>query len=376
MKKHRYLFVTTHFKPDLHYGGVVESSTKLFKYLSKLDDFRLACVSQNPDRVKNGIKGRGNCYRTLIFHRFGFSLQAILGIWKDMGQADVVLVYGIFTFPVTLAQFYSLIRRKPFIVAVHGGLQPWSVAHKKWKKYFYIKYITLPLMRMAKYILVTSSMEEETIRKLGFDNTIMIPNGVDVEDFQELPGKYSFHNKYKGKFVFLFISRMAKEKGLDMLVQAYRQFCTKISSSLHILLLVGPDSRGYLKSMRIDFEKENIQYLNGIYGREKIILIRAADVIILPSYSENFGNIVTEALVCERPVITTTGTPWQDIEKVGCGYYIKPDPGELLDAMEQIFSTNKEELHSMGARGREYVLKNFNWDTSAKKLYSYLQKIS
>jgi glycosyltransferase involved in cell wall biosynthesis len=121
--------------------------------------------------------------------------------------------------------------------------------------------------------------------------------------------------------------------------------------------------------------KNSVLSSNGVYGDNKIKLIRRADVVVLPSYSENFGNIVAEALACERPVITTTGTPWKEIENIGCGYYIQPNQEELYEAMKDVYQKSKEELEEMGKKGRKYIFENFNWESKAKEIFKYLKEI-
>lgn len=375
MKKIRYLFVTTHFEPDFHYGGVVESSVRLYKYLLARAVFRISTVSMCPQNVYNKIGSNGNCYKSIIFHRFATSLDSVFGLWKDVYAADAVLVNGIFTFPVTLSQLYAVFLKKPFIVATRGGLEPWCIAHKKWKKYLYIKWITLPLMRRAKYIHVTSDAEESNIRALGFNNTIKVTNGIDLEMYAELPAKMSYKDYRDDRFIFLFMSRTDKEKGLDILIEAYRRFCNQNPIKDHLLLIVGPDHQGYLKRFNLNYSQENILYIDGVYGEDKIKLIRRSDIVVLPSYSENFGNIVAEALVCERPVITTTGTPWKEIEDVGCGWYIQPDINHLYDAMIKACSVSATELEKMGMKGRSYITNKFSWEAKAKELYVYLEKL-
>jgi len=370
-----YLFVNTHYLPDLHFGGVVESGSKLFKYLRRVIPIKLLCVSKNPNAVKEVLKANGSCYESWIFHRFGFSWEAIFGLWKDIKSADVLLINGIFTFPVTLAQFYAVILKKPFIVATRGGLELWRVAHKRWKKYLYIKLITLPLMRRATFIHVTSDVEGDSISALGFSNTFKVTNGIDLEMYADLPDKYSYEDFRDQRFIFLFMSRTDKEKGLDILIEAYRRFCKEHDTNNFLLLIVGPDHQGYLKRFNLNYEKENIVRINGVYGDNKIKLIRRSDVVVLPSYSENFGNIVAEALACERPVITTAGTPWNETEKIGCGYYIQPNKEELYIAMKDVYQKSKEEREAMGKKGRKYIFDNFSWESKAKEMYEWLKKI-
>jgi glycosyltransferase involved in cell wall biosynthesis len=376
MTRTKYLLVTTHFGPDFHYGGVVESSVRLYKYLLQLADVRLSTVSRTPKSVRGIIGIRGKCYKSILFHGFAISLDAIVGICRDVRSADVVLINGIFTFPVTLAQLYAVVFRKPFIVAPRGGLQPWRVAHRKWKKYLYIKLITLPLMRRARVIHVTSDIEEKAIRAFGFNNVVNIGNGIDLEMYNDLPDRYSYGDCRDGRFIFLFMSRTDKEKGIDILVGAYRELREKYATGDFLLLVVGPDDRGYLKHFDLDYDRENITRMDGVYEYEKIKLIRRADVVVLPSYSESFGNVVAESLACERPVITTTGTPWQAIERIGCGFCIPPEREPLFLAMEQAYLLGRDKLEQMGRLGRTYVSENFSWKDKARDLFACLERLS
>jgi glycosyltransferase involved in cell wall biosynthesis len=302
-------------------------------------------------------------------------MNAMGGLLQDVRAADALLINGIFTFPVTIAQIYAVLFGKPFIVATRGGLEPWSVAHKKWKKYFYIKLVTLPLMRRARFIHVTSDKEEQSIRALGFSNIIKVTNGIDLEMYDDLPGRYSYDGFRDERFVILFMSRTDKEKGLDILIEAYRKFCLKYLTIDHLLLIVGPDHQGYLKRFNLEYKKENIEYINGVYGDDKIRLIRRADVVVLPSYSENFGNIIAEALACERPVITTTGTPWKEVEQARCGLCIQPECEKLFLAMEKVYLMSREKRDDMGRLGRAYIINNFSWKRKAEELSSYLEKL-
>lgn len=371
----KYLFVTTHFQPDFHYGGVVESGTRLYKYLSQCAAFRLSTVSKDPERVARVLGDNGVCYRSIWWHGLAFSFQAIAGLWRDVGRSDVILVNGIFTFPVTLAQWYAVLRGRPFGVATRGGLLPWRVAHKKWKKFLYIRMVTLPLMRRARFIHVTSDAEEDAIRDLGFHNTVKVTNGIDFEMYGELPTKYSYAECRDDRVMFLFLSRTDKEKGLDLLIWAYRKLCERYPRKDFVLLIVGPDHQGYLRGLHVDYAQENMIRMEGVYGEKKIQLIRRADVVVLPSYSENFGNIVAEALACERPVITTTGTPWQAVAEVGCGVVVEPEREALFSALERVYRMGGEARERMGRLGRTYVRQEFDWSEKARELFACLQAL-
>lgn len=378
------LFINTHYPPDFQYGGVIESGSTLFKHLRRLSpSIKISVVSRTPARVyETLIQGEeGYCYQSIFLHRAGFSLEAFPGLFRDVVNADVVLLNGLFSIHNTLAFLYIILFRKKFILALRGGFEPWALKQKSWKKWPYVFFLSL-FIKKAAYVHVTSSEEQNSAKRLGFppERIINISNGIDVNVFNIAPDKIISRDRneiqFGSRFVFLFLSRTDKEKGLDILLAAYRKLCLVLPVKKHVLCIVGPDHQGYLKGMNLDYAKENIDRIEGVYGEDKLALLRRADTLVLPSYSENFGNVVAEALACETPVITTTGTPWAEIEKVGCGLYIKPEAEALYQAMKAMYSKPEAERREMGRRGREYVLKNFNWEDKARELFGYLQKLA
>jgi glycosyltransferase involved in cell wall biosynthesis len=128
--------------------------------------------------------------------------------------------------------------------------------------------------------------------------------------------------------------------------------------------------------MQLDYHKENIDYYPGVYGEAKVDLMHAASVFVLPSYSENFGNVIAEALASGCPVMTTTGTPWNEIERYDCGKYIVPDQIPLTEALYQMYCTPPEVRLRMGMNGREYVRSNFDWDVNARRLFGHLANLA
>jgi len=376
MKNRKILFINTHFIPDYHFGGVVESGSKIYKHLKRITkDISLVTVSKNPKNVYEHLENKEQCYKSIIAHRWGFSLSLIFGLWRQIKKSDVVFINGTVTFPTILAQIYSLIQKKPFIVSLRGAIEPWRMNHKKWKKYYYFKFIVIPLLKKANNIHVTAQQEIDSLSLLGIKKYCLVSNGIDIEQYGTLPDKYSFKEVAEDKFVFLFMSRMDKEKGLDILIDSYRKFIQSNKNHNSILLLVGPDNQNYLDSLNLDFNELNIKYIQGIYGDKKIEVIRRSDVVLLPSYNENFGNIIAEALACERAVITTTGTPWKDIEDIGCGYYIEPNEKELLSSLNTIYNISQQNREDMGKIGRKYIFNNFDWNVKAMKINNHLMEL-
>jgi len=354
------LYVNTHFAPDYEFGGVVESASKIHKYIQRLMPFFVVCVSKNSAAVNSYLCGCGICFPSIFFHRIGFSVALISPLWKLIREHDLIAVNGIFTFPVTLAQLFAVLQKKPFIVSVRGGLEPWRLQQKKYRKAIFNKLIAFPLLRKASCIHVTSDDEYSNLLNLGFTKLKLISNGIDNELIESFtPKKNCFFPE--GKFVFLFLSRTDKEKGLDILLRAYARFVKANPVQEYVLAIVGPDHQGYLAQMNIEYEKNNIYRLEGVYGEKKFQIIHESSCVILPSYSENFGNIVAEGMGMAKPVITTTGTPWHVLKEKKLGFYVEPTVEEIFFAMQSIYHLSDSERDSMGQESRRYIFENMSW---------------
>ena len=113
---------------------------------------------------------------------------------------------------------------------------------------------------------------------------------------------------------------------------------------------------------------KNVNFVGAKYGQEKWNFLRSADVMVLPTYSENFGIVVVEALAVGLPVITTAGTPWQDLEKYNCGWWIDLSTLNLKSTLVKVFNTPIVTLESMGNNGKNLVKEKYDIKAIGKKM--------
>jgi glycosyltransferase involved in cell wall biosynthesis len=214
------------------------------------------------------------------------------------------------------------------------------------------------ILRSASLFVATATKEMESIRKLNLNQPVaVIPNGVDIVPLHRC------NDSQKEIKQLLFLSRIHPIKGLHDLVEAWalvRQSGWKIT-------IAGGDECGYRekvedlirdKGLEADFE-----FLGYVEGKQKQACFNDADVFILPTYSENFGIAIAEALANGLPVITTTGAPWEDLVKYRCGWWVPPGVQGISSALVEMLKCDLETLREMGKRGRQLVLDQFSWNT-------------
>jgi glycosyltransferase involved in cell wall biosynthesis len=224
---------------------------------------------------------------------------------------------------------------------------------------------------------------------------VVAPNGVDLADLGRRLGREVLEDRFpelRDRRWIVFMSRLHPKKGVDVLLRAWarqkevtsdvwrvtspdadKSFSPLVSWSLSpILILAGSDLIGYRKEVEKMVKElgleDSVVITGEVQGEMKDCLLANAEVFVLPSYSENFGIVVAEALSWGRPVITTTGTPWKEVADVGAGWWVKPEEEALAGALAQALAKGREEIEAMGAKGRELVERSYTWASPAAKL--------
>ena len=278
----------------------------------------------------------------------------------------------------------------PYILTPRGALEPWSLQHKKWKKKIARWLYQDRDLRSCACIYTTAEMEAMNIRKLGFMNPIsIIPNGIDISSY---PCR---SDKSKVKKQILFLSRIHKKKGIEVLIQAFNKLCNEYCEAKDwSVVIVGNGEANYINQLKHFVLKlglqNSIHILPPVFGEAKTDLYHESSVFCLPSYSENFGMVVAEAMSCGVPSITTNGTPWQFLNGDVCtmgvnldnlgedkrtGWCIDLDVDNLKNILREVIFMPESELYALGQKASQVVNENFNYQNVAKKnriLYEWI----
>lgn len=351
------LFVTSNWPPDYQFGGVVYSGSHLFNALYNSDPTWKVIATGSHVYLSDNI----SVYKYLFNGKYAFSIIASLQLLKLISKRKVsfVFVNGTVTWITMLAQLLCLFYGVKYVVSTRGALEPWRMKHKYYKKKYFFKYLVLPLLYKSRAVHVTGHLEKLYVSKLVKNKIIVSPNG--SHNFQSLT-----NNNY-GKLKLLFLSRISEEKGLDILEYIAQEIA---NGKLDVeLTIVGPGAVNKFKS-----SIKNVNVFEGVYGEAKIELFKNCDIFLLPSYSENFGNVILESLSYGRPVITTSATPWNHIDGK-YGWIVEPNKFDVAKKIKELSSKKREEITELGYRAAVYAKNNYSWKKIGYGLNKYLNEL-
>ena len=181
---------------------------------------------------------------------------------------------------------------------------------------------------------------------------MVIPNGVDLEQFSK-PNKLNrleYLRRFTGRDtqqgpIIISMGRLHQKKGFDLLIDAYSKILAKYP---HALLLIAGKDDGEKK--RLDQQISNlllgnhILFVGELLGDDKLNFLRGGDLFVLPSQSENFGNVYLEALASGVPVVATRTTPWEEVERFKSGKWVENNVEDVTEAMLYLLTQDRKTI--------------------------------
>ena len=192
-----------------------------------------------------------------------------------------------------------------------------------------------------------------------------------------MPPKEEFQRRYPaldGKETILFLGRLHPKKGLDILTKAFAEIA-HTRSNVH-LVIVGPDEVGYRSKMQQELQNRGAAsmatFTGPLGGRDKLAAFSAADIFVLPSYSEVLGLTVIEAMACGLPVIISRQCYFPEVAEANAGLVIDTDPTQLAQALLRLIG-EPQLRRDMGKRGQALVSQRYTWDKVADQMQQLYQ---
>lgn len=376
----RILHVVPTYYPAVRYGGPIYAVHSLCKALAarghdvqvfttNVDGPSISDVPLNRPVDMDGVSVR---YFGVEVKRFYASRAMHEALRSEMSSFDVGHFHSVFLWPTVAAAIAARRHKVPYLVAPRGSLVPELIRKKSAAaKLVWLHGVDRWALRRAAGLHVTTSAEYADAARLHLPipRSVVVPNGVDVPDFDSLPAvSRGLAPKLAGAPYILFVGRINWKKGLDRLMSALA------GTSLR-LLLAGNDEEKYLPKLlaqarELGVERQ-VEVLGHVDGPDKQWLMRKAQCLVLPSYNENFGNAVVEAMAAGCPVVVTPEVGAAEIVRAaGGGLVVAGEAGALRAALERLCSDAVDRA-AMGRAALAYVRGNLSWDSVAQSMYEH-----
>lgn len=315
----------------------------------------------------------------LPIKEFIFSASLTKWLWQHIGDYDLVHNHYLFSYASSCAGLLARFKRIPYIVRTIGQLTPWSLAQSSFKKEIYSALIERHNLNHARAIHCTASGEAEDVRRFGITTpTLTIPLGVESpkiipEARSQLRQQYNLAPEIP---IILFLSRLHYKKRPDLLLSSVSEIAAS-QPEAHLIMAGSGDADyvSYLQQLVKQLNlSDRVTFPGFVTGQAKQILLQGADLFVLPSYSENFGIAVAEAMVVGLPVVITPGVQIApDIEAANAGIVIQED-AELATAMNTLLNS-ADKRTQLGNNALNLAIQKYSWDAIATELIAAYQEI-
>jgi len=352
----RILQVIPYFPPAYAFGGPVKVTYHISKelikrghevvvYTTDAKDFnsRLGIDASN---IIEGIKVYQfkNISLTLVKKlKLFITPKLALFARKEVKNFDIIHLHECRTFQNIIIHHYAKKYKIPYVLQAHGSLP--RIASWRKLKWIYDVFFGYKLLRDASRVIALNKVEAEQYRGMGVpkEKIAIIPNGIDLSEYANLPTKGQFKKKFnvpEDKRIVLYLGRIHKTKGIDLLVKAYAYLTKKMNFKDAILVIAGPDD-GYLGEARSIVRtlgiSDSVLFTGFISSRDKLGALVDADVFVTPSFY-GFPMTFLEACAVGTPIIATSLGDTLEWIDGRVGYLTEPTHQALAEAIYRIVS--------------------------------------
>ena len=313
-------------------------------------------------------------FRCSPFRRYKFSLNLLNWLSRNAGEFDLAHIHALFSPVSSGSATVARSRQLPYILRPLGTLDPADLQKKKRLKQIYAALLERPNIAGAAALHFTSEPEARISERFGVSTRdLVIPLGVDP------PLKLNGQAQANDPPVILFMSRIEPKKGLNLLIPALERVLAAGYRFEFVLAGSNPQDPGYESQIQSQIRQSPLSECTTITGfvtgEAKARLLERADLFVLPSYYENFGIAVAEAMVAGIPVVISDGVQICDqVKRAEAGWVSSCEVGEITAVLVSALQ-NQQERRQRGENARKFALEHYSWEAIAKTTIEAYEEI-
>ena len=378
-------------------GGVVEVASKLSAVLAKSGwehEFVTLDRPSDPWVKSCPIKVHATNIDTPAYAwlqpripwlRYGFNPHLAPWLAKNADRFDAIVVNGLWNFTAMAARLVLPKQKVPYIVFTHGMIDPWfrqAYPIKNLAKQLVWWLVEGPLLRHARHVVFLAEEERLLARNAFWPyriNEAVVGNGTVSPDASPADQETAFADQFpglKGKRFVMFLSRIHRKKGCDLLLRAFAE-------TLHLepdveLVMAGPGEQDLLDELKKLADElgiaPKVHWLGMVSGEAKWGAFRSCEAFVLPSHSENFGAVIAEAMACAKPVLITNKINiWREVEASGGGYADDDTVEGVVSLLKRFYSLSTAQKQQMGLAARQGFERYFDLTKTAMTFKNLLE---
>jgi glycosyltransferase involved in cell wall biosynthesis len=358
------LQVSTAFKPSWETGGTTRITYELSKGL----------INRNHEVNVDGVIVY---YFTNISNYLAMHMNIVTPYYlpfiarKKIKEYDLIHIHEHRTFLAVIVQYFAKKYNIPYVVQAHGSVRPFF--QKETIKNIYDFLFGNNILKNASKVIAVSDNEVEEYKSMGVEkNKIeIVPNGINLSEFKNLPNKGEFRKNYtslkNSEKVILYLGRIHKIKNIDLIIIAFADLLKELGKIK--LVIIGPDAGNLLNLKRLIKDlniNDEVLFTGPVYERDKLEAYVDSDVFVSMCNDEIFGITFLEALASGTPVICSEEGGIADYINEIAGFSIDYDKKILKNKLIEIL-TNEELKIRFGNNGKLLVNELFNLDKIVNK---------
>jgi glycosyltransferase involved in cell wall biosynthesis len=367
----RILQVTGVYYPELQFGGPPQKIHALSRGLAERGhDVRVVTLAHGQRSASHQTVVEGIPVQYLPW--VGRKAWQLPLNWRVLAEAmrwaEVVHGYGLYNLLCPLAAWQTQRQGKPFVLEPQGMAV--ARAGNLPIKRLYHRSFTAYMLRHAAVVIATSPAEAAELgTPTPVDRLIVRRNGIDLEQFRSLPSGESFRSQHgipNGAPLVLFVGRISPIKNLEMLLRAFAETGVPDARLALVGPMLEPDYAAHLRAVCSELALSDVVVFAGpLYGAEKLAALAAADLFVLPSLFESYGNAAAEAVAAGLPVLVTDRCGIAELIHQRAGLAVPVNVVGLRKGMIDMLSTP---IREMNTRRRAEVISELAWEQPIEQM--------